>query len=129
MPNWKNDVHKIVHEQINSYNFSGDEKEEVYAILHKICSDPLGNHSKKLKNFQVVYSARYVRHLGYDEFEFPIIEHYRFIYKVYPKRKVVVVTKFKERETVYLDIRERLDWDSMMAKMSGMKSQSGLANH
>ena len=128
MRKWKYDVYPKVRRQINSYGFTDDEVEEAEEILAGILIDPLGPGSKKLRKSQVSYSTRYERHLGFDEYRVPIIEHYRFIYKVYPKRRMVIVTDFKDRETAYLNIRGRLDWESLKAIMDDVESQNQLAN-
>ena len=128
MPKWKYDVYPQVTSQIRSYGFTDEENQEVDEILNRIISDPLGAGSKKLRKSQVSYSTRYERHLGFDEYRVPIIEHYRFIYKVYPKRRTIIVTDFKDRETAYLNIRGRLDWESLKAIMDDVESQNQLAN-
>ena len=128
MPKWKYDVHPEVTSQIQSYGCTDEENQEVEEILDRIITDPLGPGSKKLGRKQFYYSTRYERHLGFDQNKIPKIEHYRFIYRVCPIRRLVIVTDFRDRKKVYDNIRRRLDWDSLMAIMDDMESQHRPAN-
>ncbi len=97
--------------QIDSYDFSKDEKDDIEEILNGIINAPLENATKRLKGFRHTYCAYYVRTIfvNIDGMRRTKDDHYRLIFKVYPIRKLVIVTKFGERVTVYDGLTERYE--------------------
>ena len=99
--------------QIDSYDFSEDEKDDIEEFLADIINDPLESATKKLKGFQHTYCAYHVQTIfvNIDGILRAKDDHYRLVFKVYPIRKLVIVTKFGDRATVCDDINEQYVWD------------------
>ena len=77
---WKHSIYENVMGQIDSYEFSENEKYDIKEILNDIIDDPLRSATKKLKGFQHTYCAYYVRTIfvNIDGMRRIKNDHYRF---------------------------------------------------